>query len=195
MSFSPLVAAQGPSLSRQSRQKPTALVPSRPATLEKPTLYDKVINNFYEVTPGKFYRSAQLRPSTLDAFIKQYGIKTVINLRGKRPDKAWWRNEAEVVRKNGVQYFNIAMKATEYTTPANLDRLIDIYQSAPLPILVHCQGGADRTGEACAIWKLLIEHQTVEKALQQLSIKYRHLEIRCPLKRQFIRDFAEMLAD
>src|SRR5690242_684397 len=42
----------------------------------------RLSKNFYEVDPGKFYRSAQLSPTELKDVVDKYGIKTVISLRG-----------------------------------------------------------------------------------------------------------------
>jgi protein tyrosine/serine phosphatase len=40
--------------------------------------------------------------------------------------------------------------------------------------LVHCAGGADRTGEASALWVLEIQKKSKKIAKQQLSLKYGH---------------------
>lgn len=47
--------------------------------------------------------------------------------------------------------------------------------SVDKPILVHCQGGADRSGLFCAAWKLKIDNVSEEKASKQLSVVYGHV--------------------
>src|SRR5438067_1051286 len=52
---------------------------------------DKISENFHTVEKKKLYRSAQLSPKVLKNYIKTYGIKTVINLRGVDHKAAWWQ--------------------------------------------------------------------------------------------------------
>ena len=54
------------------------------------------------------------------------------------------------------------------------------------PILIHCQWGANRTGEAAAIWKIYKQGESKEKALDQLSIKYGHIKSKNSAKDFFI---------
>ena len=41
-----------------------------------------VLGNFREVLPGQVYRSAQPTPEQLRRWTSQYGLKSVLNLRG-----------------------------------------------------------------------------------------------------------------
>ena len=70
----------------------------------------------------------------------------------------------------------------------DLLKLLDIFETAPRPILIHCHGGADRTGEASAIYKLEYMAKTKKQALRQLTLWYMHLKPRFPAKRYFIKD-------
>jgi protein tyrosine/serine phosphatase len=57
----------------------------------------------------------------------------------------------------------------------------------PRPILIHCQGGADRTGEASAIY--LIDHlgyDREEAAKKALKLRYFHTPLYAPAKTYFI---------
>lgn len=131
------------------------------------------LQNFFEVDPGKFYRSQQLAPSVLKAYIKRFGIKTLINLRGVN-ETVWYQSEKEVAETMGVSFHSIAMSAVTISTKEDLVRLLKLYDEAPRPILVHCLGGADRTGEAAALWVLEVQQKSKEEALKQLSIAYGH---------------------
>jgi len=132
-------------------------------------------SNFHEVTPDVLYRSRQLSGSKFDHFIKKYKIKTVINLRGASPDAEWYQNEMEVMLKDSVAHLDIHLSAVKYVPPQRLDSIIGVAASATKPILVHCQGGADRSGLFCAAWKLKIEKVPEEKASKQLSFIYGHV--------------------
>jgi protein tyrosine phosphatase (PTP) superfamily phosphohydrolase (DUF442 family) len=167
--------------------------------------------NFHEVESGKFYRSAQLSPSKLEHYIKKHHIKTVINLRGAHPKESWWQKEKNVIEKNGARYHNISMQASCLTSKKNLQELLQLYDQAIGPILVHCHGGSDRAGEASALWVLEKKHfsfdpkfypahtpeqqasrQTIKQkhakkaALEQLDKKFWHDKKRYPAKRFLI---------
>jgi protein tyrosine phosphatase (PTP) superfamily phosphohydrolase (DUF442 family) len=144
---------------------------------------------FYEVTPHKFYRSAQMSPDVLKKYIQRYGIKTIINLRGKNENATWWIQEKAAVEECGVAFFNIAMGCDTMPSKENLNLLLDIYDSAQLPILVHCKGGAERSGEASAIWLLYHEGASKEVAHNQLSLRYWYFYIMHPAKRFFINEW------
>ena len=58
--------------------------------------------NFHEVDAGRFYRSAQLPPTILDEVIQDYGIRTVINLRGRSPHKEWYLQEVATCARTRV---------------------------------------------------------------------------------------------
>lgn len=133
----------------------------------------EVFDNVYAVEEGAFYRSQQLDENVLEKYIKAFGIKTVISLRGD-DDTDWWRKEKEVAVRNGAIFFSLGMSAIYLTTKEDLIKLLTIYQEAPRPMLVHCIGGADRTGEASALWVLDQQKKDKSEARSQLSIKYGH---------------------
>lgn len=141
-----------------------------------------IYENFHIVEKNLFYRSAQLSPKRLAYYIRKYGIKTVINLRGENPNEQWWQHEQSIVQRNQVKYYNIPMSANRLTSKENLLTLLDSYDNAQLPILVHCYSGIDRTGEAAAIWIMEKMGKSKRKALAQLSIFHRHLAFRYPAK-------------
>ncbi|MCF7800246.1 tyrosine-protein phosphatase [Candidatus Babeliales bacterium] len=135
----------------------------------------EVFNNFYTVEKNKLYRSKQLDASTLKFYIKKFGIKTVVNLRGENKNRRWWQREYQATRDLNINFFNIPMSAMWMTSREHLKKLFDIYDDQSLyPILIHCQGGADRTGEAAALWVLEKQGKSKKEALNQLSIKFGH---------------------
>ena len=135
------------------------------------------------------YRSAQLSPNRLEQYIRQHGIKTVLNLRGEHPELAWWRAQAEICQRNNAQLHNIPMSANELTSKDKLLKLLDIYDNAPKPILIHCRRGVDRTGEAAAIWMLDKMGTSNKKALFQLSPFYQHFKFKHPAKTFLIKEW------
>ncbi|MCB1827489.1 MAG: tyrosine-protein phosphatase [Coxiellaceae bacterium] len=128
-------------------------------------------NNIHTVTPGALYRSAQLSPERLKRLIRMDHIRTIINLRGRNENMAWYRDELAVSRAMGVQHYDIRLSSTHLPKTQQLHRLIDLFETAPRPILLHCQGGADRTGFASAMW-MLMHGESLLEARQAYSILY-----------------------
>lgn len=118
-------------------------------------VYLSLRNNIHTVTPNQLYRSAQLSPERLERLVRQRNIKTVINLRSFNPQHEWYRDEVSVSQLMGINHYDISLSAYHLPEPAQLKRLIQLLQTAQRPILVHCQGGADRTGFAVAMWILM----------------------------------------
>lgn len=88
-------------------------------------------NNFYEVSEGTLYRSRQLNANQFDKYIHQYGIKTVINLRGQSPQEKWYLEELAVMQKNGTQHFDFKLTAIKYVSSEMIDSIITTSSSAP----------------------------------------------------------------
>ena len=168
---------------KPSPPKPITPKPQHPIHI---TGIEKALNNFHSVQTGVLYRSAQLSPKFLEKIIKKLNIKTIINLRGKNPNTRWWRKEQALAKKLGVTFYNIPMAASRLPEKKNLLKLLSIYKQAQKPILIHCYSGSDRTGEAAALWILEYQKLGKKKALNQLSLKYGHLQFKYPEKRRFI---------
>jgi protein tyrosine phosphatase (PTP) superfamily phosphohydrolase (DUF442 family) len=146
----------------------------------------RLSKNFYAVDPGKFYRSAQLTGDELDEVIRRFGIKTVINLRGDNPGASWFDNEVRVVNKERVKFISLPMATDSIPHTDELEALLDAYSKSPRPILIHCQSGSDRTGEASAIYAMEYMHMPREQALGMLSPRYWHFSILVPSKTYFM---------
>ncbi len=150
------------------------------------TVATDLMDNFDVVEDGVLYRSGQLSGKTFDFYIKKYGIKTVINLRGEHPEANWWQQEKEVTEKNNVSLYNISLCASKLTSKKNLKTILNIFDTAPRPMLVHCRVGVDRTGEVAALWTMDQQHKKTSIALKELSIWHRHVSFLHPAKRFLI---------
>lgn len=150
------------------------------------SVLEKLFDNFYAVEHGKLYRSAQLSARKCAYYIKKFQIKTIINLRGKNSTQDWWQKEKALARELGAQLFDIPMSACRFSSKHEITQLLALYDYAPKPILIHCYSGADRSGEAAALWALDQQGKNKREALRQLSFKYWHLRSRHPHKAQFI---------
>jgi protein tyrosine phosphatase (PTP) superfamily phosphohydrolase (DUF442 family) len=146
----------------------------------------RLSKNFYVIDEGKLYRSAQLTGEEFDEAISEYGVKTIVNLRGAYPNEEWYVEERAVAEKRGVELVDLSMRANRLPHRKDLVTLLDTYRDAKKPILIHCRAGADRTGEAAAIYLLEYMGATKEQALEALTFEYWHVELFNPAKRYFI---------
>jgi protein tyrosine/serine phosphatase len=138
---------------------------------------ERIAGNFHEVVPGVLYRSAQLSPAQFARHGREDGLRSVINLRGPNPGKAWYDDEVREANALGIAHFDFPMKANKVITQDQAARLIALMRDAPKPLLLHCEGGADRTGLAASLYLAAIGLVDEERAESQLSLRYGHLSI------------------
>lgn len=132
--------------------------------------------NFHPVVAGKFYRSAQPSAGDIAAYARDYGIKTIVNLRGKSGER-WYRDEAAAAEKAGIRLIDFSMNASTQLSVERSQQLIGLLREAKGPILVHCKSGSDRTGLVSVIYLQQIASVDEETAEEQLSIRYGHIGI------------------
>ncbi len=140
-------------------------------------LYIEEQGNFYPITPGEAYRSAQMDRDELEYHIKTYNIRSILNLRGSNPNAQWYIEEMKVSKELNVRHYDISLSATREPDDEDVKRLIEVFKSAPRPILIHCKAGADRSGLAAAMWKVIINKEPKSVAKKQLSILYGHIPV------------------
>jgi undecaprenyl-diphosphatase len=133
--------------------------------------------NFHSITPGEAYRSAQLDKDELEYYIKKNNIKSILNLRGQNLNTAWYTEETKVSRDHNVAHYDISLSAFREPSEEDVKKLIAIFKSAPRPILIHCEGGADRSGLVAAMWKVVVDKEPKSDAEKQLSVLYGHIPI------------------
>ncbi len=134
----------------------------------------RLTGNIHIVAEGKVWRSAQLSPDSLKRVLSDHGIKTVINLRGNHPEEEWYRAERAATDALGVRHVSLPLSATIEPDDATLTALVSLMRQAEQPILIHCEAGADRSGLASALYRLIIEGDTPADASAQLSFRYGH---------------------
>jgi protein tyrosine/serine phosphatase len=131
-------------------------------------------SNFRVVTPGRFYRSGQMNAQELGETIREYKIRTVINLKGSSK-KDWYFAEKQAAEAGRVRYVDVDLNPWKLPPPKELATLVQTYQNGPYPILVHCQAGSDRAGLASTLYRILIERAPLETAWkEQLAWRYGH---------------------
>lgn len=126
------------------------------ATLvEKPGL-----PNVYKVA-DEVYRGAQ---PTTQGFQELYkmGIKTVVNLRFRHSD-------LDDLGKIGLAYIEIPMNAWHPKDEDVVKFLQIVTDPEKVPVFVHCQHGADRTGVMVASYRIIIQGWSKDQAIAEMT--------------------------
>jgi protein tyrosine/serine phosphatase len=132
-------------------------------------------SNFHVVVPGEVYRAGQMNPDQLARCLTNHHIRSVLNLRGVNGGEQWYRGETQAVARLGVGHFDMSWSSSEEIGPKQLSESLGLLRSAPKPLLIHCDGGADRTGLASALYRYAVQGQTAATANGELSLWYGHL--------------------
>jgi undecaprenyl-diphosphatase len=134
-----------------------------------------ISGNFHTVTLKQAYRSKQLNKNQFEYYIKKYGIKSILNLRGSEQGVEWYEDEMSISRTYNVKHYDLELPAMTEPDAKDIEEIIKILKLAPRPILIHCLGGADRSGLISAIWQIVINKKTKNIASKQLSFWYGHM--------------------
>jgi len=118
------------------------------------------LTNFYQVTTN-VYRGAQ--PSARGmAELKAMGIKTVVNLRTFHSDRG-------ELSGTGLKPAHLHMRPWNAESEDIVGFLKIVSDTNNLPVYVHCQRGADRTGLVCAMYRIAVCGWKKEDAIQEMT--------------------------
>lgn len=137
----------------------------------------QVTGNFHPVVAGELYRSGQVTPERLARYTNDFGIRTVINLRGEQPGASWYDREIEASTALGLRHVDFRMSASREVTVVQARDLVELMRSVPKPVLIHCKAGSDRTGLAVAVYLAAIANSDEETAEGQISVRYGHVGV------------------
>jgi protein tyrosine/serine phosphatase len=139
-------------------------------TLRGPIFFE----NFDVLVPGRVFRSAQ-PTQKLAVWLEDHAIKSILNLRGGSPADGFHREELRVAKAKSVRFFELPLSAVERPKRRDLLRMMDIFDQCEYPLLIHCKKGADRTGLACAVYRLSQLGEPPERALDSFSLSHAHI--------------------
>jgi protein tyrosine phosphatase (PTP) superfamily phosphohydrolase (DUF442 family) len=133
--------------------------------------------NVHAVIPGRIYRGAQASAHSLEALVRRYGIRTIVNLRGCCTPEPWYLDEARVARDAGINLEDLTFSATRLPSKNEMRHLLDVLDRSEPPLFFHCRQGADRTGLACTAALLLQPDVPYDTARRQLGLRYAHVQL------------------
>ena len=114
------------------------------------------LRNLHQVD-AKIWRSAQPAHKHFHLLEKQ-GIGEVITLRD-------WHPENDMASR--FKFHQITMKAGGIKDE-EIVKALRIIVSAEKPVLIHCYHGSDRTGAVVAMYRMVVQNWTREKAIAEL---------------------------
>lgn len=134
-------------------------------------------DNFRTLVPDRVYRSAQMSEASLEHAVQNYGIRTVINLRGTGLGMDWYHGECRAAHRCNVAMEDINLSAGRLPPVSEMRYLLRVLDESEYPVLIHCKQGVDRTGLVAALILLLSTDADVPTARAQLSIRYGHVAL------------------
>jgi undecaprenyl-diphosphatase len=157
--------------------------------------YNYLTQNVHTVIPNKIYRSAQFDHKELTIYTKKFGLKTIVNLRGSWPTNHWYQVESTFAKQNHLHYYPIQFSAYKLPTKDKLRELVHLLQTAPQPIIFHCEGGADRTGMAAAISVILYDKNPSTHLIKKQASWYYNAISRSTVGYQMLQNYFAWLKE
>ncbi len=129
-------------------------------------------SNEAEVIPNRLYRSNHPTPGRLIRAAARYDLRTIINLRGEKPNGSTTLSAATAHRLN-LDHIYMPFESRGAPHRDRILRFHEIYQTMRTPALMHCKSGADRVGLASGL-AILFEGGSAAAALRQLTWRHLH---------------------
>jgi len=151
-------------------------------------------HHFRTVERGVFYRSAQLTEDEFADCIKDYGIKTVINLRTKaersRGSGDWYEQEERAIQRAGIKHLDAPVLEGHPPSPEQIARLLAVMDDPKnLPVLIHCEKGTIRSAAVEGLFRREYLHENGADAYARVETWGRDLEDHYPVIAKFIKEY------
>lgn len=132
--------------------------------------------NFRVIAPNQAYRSGQVTPESIRQHAKNDNIKTIVNLRGQSKSQ-WYTKELQACQETGIEHYDIKFDPNYLPTPERLKQLIEIFDKAPQPLLLHCRAGSDRSGLGSALYDMIVLKKSLDDAIDaQMTWRVGHVK-------------------
>ena len=146
------------------------------------------IHNFGRINDS-YYRGAQ--PGVRGfAELAKLGVKTVIDLTAEGP-----ADERAMVEHDGMTFYRIPLTTSNRPSDAAVVRFLNLVSDpANQPVYVHCEGGRHRTGVMTALYRIVHDSWTAERAYAEMK-RYRFEGFPShPVLKDFVFDYYRQLA-
>lgn len=120
------------------------------------------------------WRSAQPAPHHLRR-AQRLGIRTVVNLRGRRDDCGSYILERAACHELGLTLVDFPIRSRGALEKPTLRAAAELFPRLAYPVLFHCKSGADRAGMMATLYLHLQGGVPVRRAMRHLSLRYGHV--------------------
>lgn len=118
-------------------------------------------------------RSPQPDRGDLRELKAEFGLKTVLNLRGERPQAGWFEEERAGVAAAELRWEHLAISGSRPPRPEEVAAFFALVEDPQTwPILIHCQGGVHRTGAFSALYRIQYQGWPNERAVDEMEDNY-----------------------
>lgn len=105
-----------------------------------------VIRSNFHAISEEAYRSAQPTPGRIRRWHEKYGIKTIVNVRGRKEGSKIQREQERVCKELGIELHYIHLHSRNIPTYKTLAKTKVLIETIEYPVLFHCKAGSDRAG-------------------------------------------------
>ncbi len=131
-----------------------------------------VARRWGEVDPHLIYRSGQLTPWVLDDAIRNHTIAVIVDLNGVQLENGLQQAEMVMAQEMGVKHYRFPLRGNGTGDIRNYAAALQVLAESARQgktVLVHCTAGAQRTGGVIALYRMLFEGVTPEKARDEME--------------------------
>ena len=126
--------------------------------------------------PGGLYRANQPSPSQLKGYMRRFGIRQVMNLRGSPAHRGFYALEKSTCQALGLPMQDMRTLSRGLLTQQEILDLVDAIGDMRLPALAHCKSGADRAGFFAVLYRHVRLGEPIEQAMAELHWVYGHFK-------------------
>ena len=115
-------------------------------------------------------RSALPTPNFLDKVSNTYGLNSVLNLKScEKPEVVDYLDEKE------MDLYTVSISRDKFPSKNTINKILDVLDESVKPLLIHCQGGADRTTFVSNLYKHIHLNEELETS-RKGSSKFHHFK-------------------
>ncbi len=128
--------------------------------------------NWGVVEPGGLYRCGTIPAHLAESTFSRYDIDLVIDFTKEEPGEPHQIAEKTAVKTLGINHIRLPMSGDGRGPPENYVRALSELAAARADnraVVVRCAAGAQRTGAAMALYRILIQEWSTERALAEMG--------------------------
>lgn len=125
------------------------------------------IANFHRVVKSEIYRSGQVQKGEYQ-LLKDFGIKTVISLNDYGIAAFAANDEQEWAEAAGIEFIHEEMHPWNKPSLTQIKHVLDLITNAEKPVLIHCQGGSDRTGVSIGAFRMVYQDWSYDSTFSEM---------------------------